>query len=164
MLFRSLWNLNKSAEIKINGKEIGFIGELSSRILSKLGVKVPVIAFEIDFDKLVGFCSEEQEYVKISKFPSAVRDVSILLPFRVKVAEVLNEINIAGGELVQDVDIFDIYEGEGLTEGRKSVAFHIVFQSKNRTLEGGEIDELFRKIIKALEKNADWEVRKEKYA
>jgi|AntAceMinimDraft_16_1070373.scaffolds.fasta_scaffold00273_14 phenylalanyl-tRNA synthetase beta chain len=161
---RILWNLNKSAEIKINGKEIGFIGELSSRILSKLGVKVPVIAFEIDFDKLVGFCSEEQEYVKISKFPSAVRDVSILLPFRVKVAEVLNEINIAGGELVQDVDIFDIYEGEGLTEGRKSVAFHIVFQSKNRTLEGGEIDELFRKIIKALEKNADWEVRKEKYA
>jgi len=155
-----LWNLNKSAEIKINSKEIGFIGELSSRILSQLGVKAPVIAFEIDFDKLIKFCSEEQEYMTISKFPSAVRDVAILLPSRVKVVDVLNKINIAGGELVQDVDLFDIYEGKELTEERKSLAFHILFQAEDRTLSGQEIDKLFQKIIKALEENTDWEVRR----
>ncbi|MEA3452981.1 MAG: phenylalanine--tRNA ligase subunit beta [Patescibacteria group bacterium] len=157
---KALWNLNKSAEIKINGKEIGFLGELSSRVLSVLGVKISVVAFEIDFDKLIKFCSEEQEYLAISKFPSAVRDVAILLPSRVRVADVLNIINITGGDLIQDVDLFDIYEGGKLAEGRKSLAFHIVFQSQDKTLSGKEIDKLFQKIIKALEENADWEVRK----
>jgi len=155
-----LWNLNKSAEIKISSKEIGFIGELSSGILSKLGIKAPVIAFEIDFNKLVKFCSEEREYSAISKFPSAVRDVAILLPSRVRVVDVLNKINTAGGELVQDVDLFDIYEGKELAEEKKSLAFHILFQSNDRTLSGEDIDKLFQKIIKALEENTDWEVRK----
>jgi len=155
-----LWNLNKSAEIKISSKEIGFMGELSSGTLSKLGIKAPVIAFEIDFNKLVKFCSEEQEYSAISKFPSAVRDVAILLPSRVRVVDVLNKINTAGGELVQDVDLFDIYEGKELAEEKKSLAFHILFQSNDRTLSGEDIDKLFQKIIKALEENTDWEVRK----
>ena len=157
---KMLWNLNKSAEIKINNKEIGFIGELSPGILSKLEIKAPVTAFQIDFSKLIEHCSEEQEYENISKFPSAVRDIAILLPSRVRVADVLNKINIAGGELVQDVDLFDVYENKELTEERKSFAFHIIFQSKDRTLNGEEIDKLFQKIIKALEQDTDWEVRR----
>lgn len=157
---KMLWNLNKSAEIKVSNKEIGFIGGLSQGILSKLEIKVPVTAFQIDFSKLIKYCNEEQEYENISKFPSAVRDVAILLPSRVRVADVLNKINITGGELVQDVDLFDVYENKELTEERKSLAFHIIFQAKDRTLSGEEIDKLFQKIIKALEQDTDWEVRR----
>jgi len=154
------WNPNKSAEIKISGQEVGFLGELSLKVLLKLGIKQPVTAFEIDFDKLVKLCREEQEYQAVSRFPSAVRDIAILVPLQVKVADVLNKINIAGGELVQDVDLFDIYEGKELAEGKKNLAFHIIFQAKDRTLSGKEIDNFFQKIIKALEQDPSWEVRR----
>jgi phenylalanyl-tRNA synthetase beta chain len=154
------WNPKKSAEIKISGQEVGFLGELSSKVLSKLGVKESVTAFEIDFDKLVKLCSEEQQYQAVSKFPSAVRDIAVLVPLQVKMADVLNKINIAGGELIQDVDLFDIYEGQELPEGKKNFAFHIIFQAKDRTLNGKEIENVFKKIIKALEKELDWEIRR----
>lgn len=156
-----LWNSSKSAEIKISGqREVGFLGELSSKILFKLGIKETVAAFEIDFNKLVKLCSEEREYQAISKFPSAVRDIAILVPPQVRVADVLNKINIAGGELIQDIDIFDIYEGKELPDGKKNFAFHIIFQAGDRTLSSKEIDNLFQKIIKTLEKNFNWEVRR----
>jgi len=154
------WNPIKSAEIKIGSEEIGFIGELSPKILSKLGVKEKVTAFELDFAKFVKLCREEQEYQAVSKFPSAVRDVAVLVPQDVKVADVLNRINIAGKDLVRDVDLFDIYQGEELEQGKKNLAFHIIFQAGDRTLQGKEIDELFERIIKALEAEPSWEIRK----
>ena len=154
------WNPQKSAEIKISGEEVGFVGEMSLKTLPKLGNKESVTAFEIDFDKLVQLCSEEQEYQVISKFPSAVRDIAVLVSSQVKVADVLNKINIAGGGLVQDVDLFDIYEGRELPEGKKNLAFHIIFQAKDRTLSGKEIDKLLQKIIKTLEQELSWEVRR----
>jgi phenylalanyl-tRNA synthetase beta chain len=159
---RVFWNQNKnkSAEIKVVGKKIGFLGEFNFPALKQRRELFNIVAFEIDFHKLIKFCSEEQEHKTISIFPSAVRDVAILLPSRVKVVDVLNKINIAGGKLVQDVDLFDIYEGKELAEERKSLAFHILFQAEDRTLSGEEIDKLFQKIIKALEENTDWEVRR----
>jgi phenylalanyl-tRNA synthetase beta chain len=155
------WNIHKSAEIKANNMEIGFIGQLSSDILLKLENKKSVIAFEIDFNKLIKICNGEKEYQAASKFPSAIRDISILVPMRVKVADILNQINSVKENLVQDVDLFDIYEGDKKDREKKSLAFHIIFQAKNRTLNGDEIEFIFQKIIKALEENADWEVRKQ---
>jgi len=154
------WNPKKSAEIKINGQEVGFIGELSQNILFKLGIKESVTALEIDFEKLARFCSEEQEYQAISKFPSAVRDIAVLVPSQVKVADVLNKINISGGALVKDVDLFDIYEGKELPDNKKNFAFHIIFQARDRTFSGKEIDNLFQKIINALEEDPSWEIRR----
>ena len=76
------------------------------------------------------------------------------------VQDVLNKIEVAGGNLVRDVDLFDIYEGENLPEGKKNLAFHIVYQSETRTLSSEEIDKTHQKIINALEKEPDWQVRK----
>ena len=70
-----------------------------------------------------------------------------------KVVNVLNEINRAGGILVRDVDLFDIYIGEGISQGRKNLAFHIIYQAENKTLTKEEIDNLQEKIIKVLEEN-----------
>ncbi len=158
------WNLKKSAEIKIGNQEVGFLGELSSKTLLKLGVKEVVTAFELDFNKLIKLCKEEWGCQPISRFPAAIRDIAILVPLETKIINVLNKINTVGGRLVCDVDLFDIYAGEGLPNSKKSLAFHIVFQDSEKTLRGEEIDNLFQKIIKTLEQNSSWEVRKEKYA
>lgn len=156
----SIWYPQRAAEIKIAGQEIGFLGELSPRILSGLGIPLKVVLFDIDFEKLNKFVSEEQEYRPISKFPSAVRDVAVLVPREVRVEEVLNEMEGAGGKIIRDIDLFDIYEGEGLPENKKNLAFHIIFQAEDRTLSSNEIDKIQQKIIKVLESMPGWQVRK----
>jgi len=156
----SIWHPKKCAEIKVNHQELGFLGEINPKILEELKIRHPVVIFDIDFEKLQQLASEETIYQPISRFPAAVRDLAILVPRGTKVVDVLNKINIAGSSLVRDVDIFDIYEGEELPEGKKNLAFHIIYQVEGRTLKSAEIDEIHQKIIKALEKNPEWQVRK----
>jgi len=62
--------------------------------------------------------------------------------------------------LVRDVDLFDIYEGESIAQGKKNLAFHVIYQAEDRTLKSKEIDAIQNKIIKVLEKDPDWEVRR----
>jgi len=156
---RSIWHPRKVAEVKVNGDEIGFLGELSPKLLDKLEIKERVVAFDIDFEKLETLSSEETIFQPVSRFPAAVRDLAILIPQGTKVVEVLNVINRVGGKLVRDADLFDMYEGEELPEGKKNLAFHIVFQAEDKTLNAKEIDQLQKKIIAALEENPDWQVR-----
>ncbi len=156
----SFWQLKRCAEIKINNEEIGFLGEISSRILNNLKIENKVTAFDIDFEKLSKLASEEHEYQPISRFPAAVRDLAILVPRRVKIEEVLNKIKNTGGSLIRDINLFDIYEGEEIPEGKKNLAFHLIYQAKDRTLSSEEIDRIQNKIIQTLEKELDWELRK----
>jgi phenylalanyl-tRNA synthetase beta chain len=118
------------------------------------------VVFDFDFDKLQKLISEEQEFRPISPYPSAVRDIAVLVPRDVLVGEVLIKINIAGGNLIRDVDLFDIYIGEEIPGGKKNLAFHIIYQAEDKTLSSKEIDEVQDKIIKDLEESGDWEVRR----
>jgi phenylalanyl-tRNA synthetase beta chain len=156
----SIWHPKKSAEIKIDQEEIGFLGEISQKILKDLKIESKVVVFDIDFEKLERLSSEETIYQPISRYPAAIRDIAVLVPLTVRVEEVLNKIETAGGELVKDVDLFDIYEGEELPEGKKNLAFHIIYQAEDRTLSSEEIDQIQKKIIKALEEEPEWMVRK----
>jgi len=157
----SIWQPKKCAEIKVNRREIGFLGEISSKILDELKLNhFKIVVFDIDFEKLKALTSEKQEFKPISPFPAAIRDLAILVPREILVQEVLNKIEVAGRDLIRDVDLFDIYEGENLPEGKKNLAFHIVYQSETRTLSSKEIEKTHQKIINVLEKNPDWEVRK----
>jgi len=155
-----VWHPKKCAEIKVGKEEIGFLGEVSPKILSELGIKETLVLFDINFDKLSQLVSEEHEYRPISKYPATIRDISILVPRRIKVVDLLNVINITGGVLVRDVDLFDMYEGEELPQGKKNLAFHIIYQSETKTLKSDEVEIIQQKIIKALEKNQGWQVRK----
>ena len=156
----SIWETKRCAEIKVDQEEIGFLGEISSKILENLNIKNKVTIFDIDFEKLSKLASEEHEYRPISKYPAAIRDLAILVPRETRVEEVLNKIETAGGLLLRDIDLFDIYEGEELPEGKKNLAFHIIYQAQDRTLTSQEIDEIQNKIIQVLEKEKEWEVRK----
>lgn len=152
------WDLSRSAEIKFRKEEIGFIGFLSEKIRKEMKIRQEVVGFQLDFSKLRSFASEEHEFEAISPYPVATRDLALLVPRRVKIAEVLNVINRAGGERVRDVDLFDIYEGGELPEGRKNLAFHIAYQAADKTLSSEEIEEIHSRITSELE-NKGWEVR-----
>jgi phenylalanyl-tRNA synthetase beta chain len=156
----SLWQKGKAAEIKINQTEIGFLGGISPKILGDLKIKAPIFLFDLDFELLLKFALEEQEFRPISRYPAAVRDLAILVPLQIRVEEVLNRIEIAAGPLLRDIDLFDIYEGEELPEGKKNLAFHLIYQAEDRTLPSKEIDNIHSRIIKSLEEEPEWQVRK----
>jgi len=113
---------------------------------------------EMSFDMIVRLATEEVEYRPISKYPAVKRDISVFTPLKTKVAEVLDAIENTAGMLLVDTDLFDIYEIPD--EDRKSFAFHLVFQSQEKTLSEDEINELMNKIMDALDANPQWEVRR----
>lgn len=157
---KSLWHPTNSAEIKIDNQEIGYIGEINPEILSRFKIKGRVAAFNINFEILAKLASEELIYTPPSKYPAVIRDIAILVNSGDTVADVLNVINSAGRELVQDVDLFDIYEGDRMPNGKKNLAFHIIYQSNKKTLTDKEVDKINSKIIRALSAKTGWEVRK----
>jgi len=128
--------------------------------LNGLGIKSKVAIFELDFDKLVRLATEERIYLPPSKYPAVVRDIALLVEPETKVSEVLNLIHAVGGRLISDVDLFDIYEGENIPDGKKNLAFHIIYQADDHTLTEKEINQLQEKIIKTLEKEGGWQIRK----
>ena len=156
----NVYHVLKSAEIMVNNKKIGILAEVSPAILKKLEIKGNVILFDIDFEKLSEFISEKKQYQLIPKYPAATRDIALLVPEKTKVEQVLNKIKTAGGSLISEIDLFDVYQGKELPKNKKNLAFHIVYQSEKKTLTSTDIDELQSKIINFLEKNPEWSVRK----
>ena len=134
--------------------------EINLRALPELGADSKIAGFELNFEKLIKLATEERIYLTPSKYPAVVRDLALLVDPGTKVIEVLNLIHAAGGSLIRDIDLFDIYQGEKIPQGRKNLAFHIIYQSDDHTLTDQEVNQIQDKIIKALEEEDGWEVRK----
>ena len=156
----AVFKSKKYARIKAGNEEIGSLGQVSEKVLEYFKINQEVVLFDIDFEKLSSLALEEKEYRPISKYPLALRDVALLVPQQVKIDQVLNVIETAGGKILSDVELFDIYEGKEVPEGKKSLAFRLIFQAPDRTLSSKEIDVILDKIIKNLEAESEWEVRK----
>ena len=158
--FKSLWHKTRSAEIKVGAdkKLAGYLGEINPFVLEGFGIHQRVVMFEFDLEELREISEAEREYKPISKFPAIVRDISMIVNEDIRISDVLMNIQASGGNLVLDVDLFDIFENE--KEGVKSLAFHIIFGSDKRTLENKEADGLMEKIIADLERELKVKVRK----
>jgi len=166
------WQIGESAEIKIGDIEVGFLGKIRPEILNFYNINktptspqdtesVEVVAFEIDFEKLLNLVEEEHEYKMPSPYPESIKDIAVLVPSQTLAGEVIQTIHqIDEDNLVRDVEIFDIFEGPPLPEGKKNLAFHIILQANDRTLSSKEIDAILKKIIKGLEENEEWKVRR----
>jgi len=157
---KKFFHPDRAAEVKLDNQEIGFIGEINPAILSKFKIKGRVAALDIDFELLIKLISEELIYSPSSKYPAVVRDIAILVNLGDKVVDVLNAVNSVGGDLIQDIDLFDMYEGGEIPRGKKNLAFHIIYQSDERTLTDKEVDKIHDKIVREASKRRGWEVRK----
>ena len=155
-----IWHPGKTAEIKVAQKEIGFLGQLHPMVTGGFNVKETVFIADIDLKELLNTASEENEYQPVSAYPAVLRDISLLVSRGTKTIDILNIINAEGGELVRDVDLFDTYKGEGIPAEKENFSFHIVYQSDEKTLKSNEVDKIHQSIMKALEENPGWEIRK----
>jgi phenylalanyl-tRNA synthetase beta chain len=112
----------------------------------------------IDLSEIPEFETKDVEYRHFSRYPAIIRDISLFVPIDTQVIEVMDVIENTAGELLVDTDLFDLYEPANAE--KKSVAFRLIFQSFEKTLTDKEVNKIMDKIIKALEENIKWEVRK----
>jgi phenylalanyl-tRNA synthetase beta chain len=142
----------QSADIFVKDEKIGFIGVLSPRVLSKLDFKTkPYICItELDLDKLFSFVKTEVKYKPFSTYPPVKRDVALILPADFESQKIFELIKSFDSELIEDAFIFDVYQGKGIPEGHKSIAFRIIYRAFDRTLTAEEVDELHTKLVEKI--------------
>jgi len=148
------------AQIKIGDKTIGMIGEIHPAILENLKARARVTACEINFTELWRHARDEREFRPIGKFPAVMRDIAVVVPANTLTETVQNILENIGGTLLIDTDLFDYFQDEEMdTAEMKSLAFHLIFQSPERTLTEHEVDTVLQKITTALEEQG-WEIRR----
>jgi phenylalanyl-tRNA synthetase beta chain len=132
----------------------GLVGELHPAVLDGVWG-----AFELDFAKLLEESREERRYTDVASFPAVRQDLAFAVPEEVTAAELANAAREAAGPELHDIRPFDVYRGEQVGEGRKSVAFAVSFQSPERTLTDEDAAALREKIVTALRERFDAELR-----
>jgi len=144
-----------------NGKTLVSIGKVAQGALKKAGVEKEVYYADINFDQLISIAKKNKiVYQEISKFPSVKRDLSMLVDKAVTFDQLKRTAQRTERKLLQDVDIFDVYEGDKLPAGKKSYALSFVLQDAEKTLTDKAIDSVMQKIMYNLEKEAGAEIRK----
>jgi phenylalanyl-tRNA synthetase beta chain len=137
----------RAAQLSVNGKAVGVFGELHPKVSASFGLgdrSVQVAEFELE--SIFATVPERFPYRTFSTFPPAKRDVAVIIPADTPAGRVLDEIRAAGGELLVGAELFDLYSGEGIAVGTKSLAFALTYQAPDRTLSDKEIGKAHEKI------------------
>ena len=146
-----------SSAISFEKKTIGFLGSIHPVVLNKVGVKDDLFIFSFELDKLIFESSKSFE--EYSKFPSSARDLAFVFDKEVNADEIKEVIQNSAGEFYKDLEIFDIYEGERIDAGKKSIALSISWQSSSKTLLDSDIDTAVEKIVNSIKKELDGTLR-----
>lgn len=138
----------QSAAIVLDGKEVGFIGTVHPSIVQKLGIKGKPVVFEILAEAVANRPVPAAK--EISKFPSNNRDIAVVVDENVAAGEVLEACRHAGGAKLVAVNLFDVYQGANLAEGKKSLAISLTVQDTEKTLEEEEISAVIQAVLAEL--------------
>ena len=148
----------KAALCKCDGEEIAYLGEVHPQVIQNYGMKGSALVAVIHMKRVLELSNFQYKYQGLAKYPAVTRDLSLLVPKQMLAKEIENTIKKAGGSYLETVELFDIYEGNQVLEGHKSMAYSLVFRAKDKTLEENEIVQAMGKIMKALS-NAGVELR-----
>lgn len=146
----------RTAAVLVNGKQIGIMGELHPLVVEQLDMRVedeqPVLAAEFDVDTLIQVARDRFQFAAIGTYPAVLEDLAFVVDETVSAETVAAAIRKAGGFLLKEVELFDLYRGDNLPEGQKSLAYHLTFQSPDKTLKDKDVAKLRKKIIGQLKR------------
>ncbi len=149
----------RTARVFYNEECLGIIGEVHPLVLENYDLKTRVYIAELDFAKIVDFTSLDIKYSPLPKYPAMTRDIAVVVKEDVMVGDIEKIILNHGSEILESVKLFDIYRGNQVQEGLKSVAYSIIYRSYERTLTDDEVNEIQEKIIRDLEDSIDAKLR-----
>lgn len=138
----------QSAEILVEGKSIGYLGRLHPSLENELDLSTTWVA---ELDQTAVLQSYVSNFTELSRFPSVRRDIALLISDNINVRDIQQLIEQTGGELLDSTWLFDVYTGQGVEDGKRSLAFALLWQHPSRTLEDAEIKSGMDNIIQVLE-------------
>jgi phenylalanyl-tRNA synthetase beta chain len=141
----------QSASISVNGKKVGFAGRLSDEIAAAYKFKQPVFIAELDLQTVLAEKSPTILYHPLPKYPSIVRDVSLLVKRNVRFAEIRDAVTNLRIELCRNIGFVDVYEGKGVADDERSITIRLEYRSNERTLVDEEVDMAHNQIVSSLE-------------
>ena len=149
---------NSSADVFVNGKKIGFVGKLAKKAEKFFDVKTDVFVFEINIDTFFGL-NNEKSFKPLSCFPMVERDLSLIVKKGIKYDEINLVLVEVAADLLKNIKIFDVYEGEPIENGFKDISVRLYLQSEKETLADEKINILQNKILSELDEKLDIKLR-----
>ena len=148
---RTFLHPGRQADIVYDGEKVGYLGEIHPVVCKNYDIAAKVYVAVLDMPLIVERATFDRKYEGIAKYPAVSRDISMVVPGNILAGQIEAMIEQRGGKILESYQLFDIYEGEQIKEGFKSVAYSIVFRAKDRTLEEGDITGAMKKILNGLE-------------
>ena len=140
----------RTADIKIDDILVGYVGEVHELVAKNYEINTKVYILQLDIKTIIEKSDLVCKYAEVSKFPKSERDLSMTVPKDITVDKIEKIFIEKGGKLLENFELFDIYEGEQVAEGYKSIAYNLSFRANDHSLVDGEVDEIINKIISGL--------------
>jgi phenylalanyl-tRNA synthetase beta chain len=148
----------RSADIVIGGQKVGFIGALAPAVVDALDIKAQkpsVVVIEMDLSRIIFSSKRKVVYRPLPKYPFIERDTAVVVNAGLQAAEIIAYLKSYPSDLIEDISIFDVYQGGNFGEGKKSIAFNVRYRSPDRTLTDEEVESLHQSLVRyIMEKTA----------
>ncbi|KOR26084.1 phenylalanine--tRNA ligase subunit beta [Clostridium sp. FAM 1755] len=141
----------RTAELYIKKDYVGTLGEIHPDVQDNYDIEERCYAAELNLDVLYKHANVKKEYRELPKFPAVTRDIAVIIDDTVLVQEIENIIKNGGGNILESIHLFDVYKGKQIPEGKKSIAYSIVYRNSQRTLKDSEVNKVHDKIVRTLE-------------
>lgn len=140
----------RCARVIYQERPIGWIGQVHPAVAERYDLSQPVYAAEIAFDALYDLVDMEKKYRPLPKYPAMKRDFALVVLENVRVGDIEREIREQAGDLLESVQLFDIYRGGQIPKGSKSIAFSLLYRAGDRTLKEAEVNDVNARVLAAL--------------
>jgi phenylalanyl-tRNA synthetase beta chain len=143
---------NRTARLWVNGRQLGWAGELHPLVVDLFDIRAdqPVLAADLDVDLLLQQIPDHFRIEALTGYPAVHEDIALLVDQSLPAGEVTAVIQRTGGALLKEVELFDVYQGDRIPAGKKSLAYHLAFQSPSKTLTDKEVSKSRQRIVEQL--------------
>lgn len=141
----------RQANIIYDGETVGYLGEVHPEVCDNYDIGTKAYVAVLDIPSILPFATFNRKYRGIAKFPAVKRDISMVVPKEILAGQIEAMLAQRGGKILEHYELFDIYEGEQIKEGFKSMAYSIYFRANDRTLEEADVNGAMKKILNGLE-------------
>jgi phenylalanyl-tRNA synthetase beta chain len=153
-----IYHPGRSAYVVVNGQKVGSIGEVHPSVAKRMGIEARIGIAEVALSAITPLLKEKVSYVPVPAFPAVTRDIAFVVDLKVEHDSIVSEIHKISN-LVTKVELFDVFSGGNIPTGKKSMAYHIVYEDKTKTLETAQVDSIQEKARDTLRKIFSAEIR-----
>lgn len=157
----ALLHPGKAALLKVGNRPAGVLGEVHPDLMEKFDLKRPAYLFELDIDAIIDMFGGTRKYRQLPRFPESARDIAFISEDGILFSEIISSIERLDTKLIERVELFDVYCGSNIPQGRRSLAVRVTYRSKEGTLTAQEVDDIHSRVIKELVDRFKAEIRGE---